>query len=277
MTDPPALEAQAAIRNMAKEAGDAPDQDKELREELEAEEAEKQFKKNKAVKGRGKGKGKGRGKGRGGRGKKARPDEEMPATTHDAEEKCEVGLADQVTDSPPVMEMEPPNDSLTPESTGHKPIKRRRSKLRRLKALSPSSSAKKAAKCRTEPVAVPESQQDDQWGGTDGDFWDGDWHDSWEWPTQGSEKWETNHKGLKKRKTKKTKGNRKKASDAPPTGMSSNLNGRMEKAKAKAKVKSKDKGQGNEQEKPGAIDEGKELKKKQEADSKKDGHVTRWS
>ena len=186
MTDPPALEAQAAIRNMAKEAADAPDQDKALREELEAEEAEKQMKKAKA-KGRGKGKGKGKGKGgrgRGrGRGKKDDPEEQMPevevATTHDVDE-VEVTKA---TDSPPVVEMEPPNDSLTPKSTGHKPIKRKRSKLRRLKALSPSSSAKKAAKCHAEPVAVPESQQDYQWGGTetDGDAWDGDW-ENWECP-----------------------------------------------------------------------------------------------
>ena len=71
MTDPPALEAQAAIRNMAKEAADAPDQDKALREELEAEEAEKQMKKAKA-KGRGKGKGKGKGKGGRGRGRMTR-------------------------------------------------------------------------------------------------------------------------------------------------------------------------------------------------------------
>ena len=294
MTDPPALEAQAAIRNMAKEAADAPDQDKALREELEAEEAEKQMKKAKA-KGRGKGKGKGKGKGgrgRGrGRGKKDDPEEQMPevevATTHDVDE-VEVTKA---TDSPPVVEMEPPNDSLTPKSTGHKPIKRKRSKLRRLKALSPSSSAKKAAKCHAEPVAVPESQQDYQWGGTetDGDAWDGDW-ENWECPdAHVSGEWEKNNKGSKKRKGKKPKGNRKRTKQssekqddgnpAPPAGMSSNQNEPIPKAKAKnkAKEKSKVEGQGKEEEKPGPIDEEKELQKRQEAEAKKDRHFTRWS
>ena len=154
-----------------------------------------------------------------------------------------------------------------------------------MKALSPSSSAKKAAKCRVEPVAGPESQQEDPWGGTGEDVWDGDWENSWEYPdTQVAEEWETNNKPSKKRKTKKTKGNRKKAKQstenqdgnhAPPTGMSSDHTGRM--AKAKAKAKSKDKVKGNEPEKPGAIDDDKELQKKREAETKKDRHFTRWS
>jgi len=45
-------------------------------------------------------------------------------------------------------------------------------------------------------------------------------------------------------------------------------------AKAKAKAKSKDKVKGNEPEKPGAIDDDKELQKKREAETKK---VEKWN
>lgn len=162
----PTFQAQNALRNMAKEAADP---DKDLHDELLAEEDERLCKKNaRKGGGRGKGRGKGRGgKGRGGKGGKGRgkkqpkddgiDDETAPHTTATAPgsdahmetlDEPEQEKEDERT-SATVDELRG-EDEPTPEVQDRPtPPKRKKSKmverkLKRLKMLSPSSSGKKA-------------------------------------------------------------------------------------------------------------------------------------
>ena len=170
----PTFQAQNALRNMAKEAADP---DKELHDELLAEEDEKQSKKNAR---KGAGRGKGRGKGRGGKGKnggkgrgKKQPkdgnDDAPGSETFDVDEP-EHEKKDEHTASATVDELR--GEDEMGESRDPKPEvldrpsppKRKKSKiverkLKRLKMLSPSSSGKKANQNPAHPRevnAVPE-------------------------------------------------------------------------------------------------------------------------
>ena len=154
----PASEAQTALRAMQKESEDP---DKQLQEELQDEENVKKDKRSRKGKGKGRGRGESRGRGRGrGRGKKQH--EEVTQEVGDNESNTDTAVNDAPAETPGVaaiavdesqakqneevldVEAEVPSEPVEPAS---KPggIKRnpKRSKLKRLKALSPSSSAKK--------------------------------------------------------------------------------------------------------------------------------------
>eukprot|EP00435_Cladocopium_sp_Y103_P033819 s2483_g8.t1 len=154
------MKAQAALRTMQKESAECPD--RAMQEELEAEENEKNCKRDKLAKGRGRGRGgRGRGRSRKGRGK-GLTTEDNDDNKNDGAHASHTGDAEIPPPQPAVEEEEmekepmvepsqdvPPNDVEVAESPVKKPRLCRRTsrkKLQRLKVLSPSSSGKKTKK-----------------------------------------------------------------------------------------------------------------------------------
>ena len=124
---------------------EAEDPDKDLQEELQQEEAAQREQKNRRARGRGRGRGRSRGRGTGGRGRGRKKDED-----EDKPPSIPQRSAEQDTSSA----MEPPateNVNQNDDQKAPEPKKPRsslarkgsRSKLKRIKCLSPSSSAKK--------------------------------------------------------------------------------------------------------------------------------------
>ena len=168
----PTLQAQAALRTMQKESAECPD--RAMQDELEAEENEKNGKRDKRLKGRGRGRGGRGGRGRSGkgRGKGCAPevkddekkdnekkddetkDDEMPAShSGDAEIATPPSCAVEEKKKPLIEPSHkfPPDDAEVTESPVKKPRLGRRNsrqKLQRLRVLSPSSSGKKMYKKR---------------------------------------------------------------------------------------------------------------------------------
>ena len=177
--DPAPCEAQGALRQMQREAErEIEDPDKQLRCELEDEEAQKQSKARGRGKGRGRGRGRGLSEGTGGKGKsrgrgrgrkqKDQPDEVQETPEAPVPDIVPEAVPDTLPEDPPAPTETADQDSpqlVTPHSTRKRRLNMRRgSKLKRLKALSPSSSCKKARARKHQDSADPDDTKNDQEG-----------------------------------------------------------------------------------------------------------------
>ena len=161
-------EAQAALRKMQQEA-----EDPDKAAQLEAEEEEKKEKKR--ARGRGRGRGR-KGSGRGRSKKKTDAPSEIPEVTHPEVPKpievppCSeiprIEIIDEEEQVPDTTAEPPTFETPTPHRVKRNQFPRSRSRLKRLKALSPSSSSKKRfspAKQTEVPkpkVCIPEVKSD---------------------------------------------------------------------------------------------------------------------
>ena len=151
------LKAQAALRTMQKEAND-----RELLEELQGEEDERIAKKRNKGKGRGRGKGRGKGaRGKGGRkGRGKEQDGPPPDTAKAAESTTENPPTENVDDQTgcshaPTIDVDAAEVPTQQRSSRLRRKKSRlageTSKLKRLKVMPPSSSAKKSRSRQGDP------------------------------------------------------------------------------------------------------------------------------
>ena len=149
------LKAQAALRTMQKEADD-----RELLEELQGEEDERIAKKRNKGKGRGRGKGRGKGaRGKGGRKGREKVQDGPPADTAKATENPPTENVDDQTgcSHEPTIDVDAAEDDVPTQQRSSR-LRRKRSrlagetsKLKRLKVMSPSSSAKKSRSRQGDP------------------------------------------------------------------------------------------------------------------------------